>query len=83
VLPLVVLACGAVAVAVVSRRLAAEAAALRPGVDDLARLGADARAAVAEGEALARRSGEIADVRGRVRSGRRRRSDPGPLDDGR
>ncbi len=76
-LPLLVLACGAVAAAVAARRIAAEAAALRPGLDDLRRLGDDARAALAEGEALQRRSREVTDVRSRARAGRQALSDQG------
>jgi hypothetical protein len=71
VLPVVVLAMGAVATAVAARRLATEVSALRPGLDELRRLGEDARAAHLEARSAQRRGAEVVDVASRARAARR------------
>jgi len=65
VLPVVVLAAGAVALAVAARRLADAVAGLRAEGDELRRLAVDAESARAEAGAAWRRGVELADVRAR------------------
>jgi hypothetical protein len=70
VLPVVVLALGAVAAAVATRRLAAEVAAARPALDDLARVSTDARALRDDAQAAYDRGGELVEHGRRFRTGR-------------
>ena len=70
VLPLCVLAIGAVLVAVAARRLAAEVAALRPEVAAVLRLRDEARTLLAGAEAARRRGAGLADVPDRLRRSR-------------
>ena len=69
-LPVCVLAIGAVLVAIAARRLAAEVAALRPEVNGLAGLRDDTRWLLTGAEAARRRGAGLADVRTRLRRAR-------------
>ena len=70
VLPVCVLAVGAVVVAVVARRLAAEVAALRPALVELRAIGDDALTLRREADATWRRGAAFAGVPDRFREAR-------------
>lgn len=70
VLPLVVLAAGAVAVAVTARRLTAEVRAARPAIDELRGLVEDSRSLHADGVAALRRGQRLAREARQRRAGR-------------
>ncbi len=69
VLPLLVLAAGAVGVALAARRLAAEVAALRPTLDDLRSVATDARSLRVEAKGACARGVDVVDL-SRVRGAR-------------
>ena len=70
VLPVCVLAVGAVLVALAARRLAAEVAALRPALVELDAVRADARSLHREADAAWRRGATFVDVPDRLRGAR-------------
>jgi hypothetical protein len=75
VLPLCVLAVGAVVVALAARRLAAELAAMEPEVAALVRLRDDGKAMLAGAEVARRHGAALADAPARLRRARRSLSD--------
>ena len=75
-LPLCVLAVGAVVVAIAARRLVAEVAALRPSAVAVGQLRDDARALLRGAEVARRHGAELGDVAGRMRRARASVSDP-------
>ena len=75
-LPLCVVALGAVAVAVAARRLAAELAAMKPTAAAVGQLRDDARALLAGAEVARRHGAELAKAPARLRGARAPFSDP-------